>query len=57
MYEDAMMYFFFAERWKWRPSEVDDEPQWLIDRLPGVAQMYDEVQADKQRAAAESEKT
>ena len=51
-----MQYFWFAERWHWEPEQVDNAPQWLVDRLPGVATMYDEVQADKRQAEADAAK-
>jgi hypothetical protein len=45
-------YFWFAERWGWTPRQVDEAPQWLVDRLPGVATIVDEIEEDKQRRAA-----
>lgn len=55
-YEETWQYFFFAERFGWTPEETDNCPLRIVDRLPGVAQMYDEVEADRQREQAESAK-
>jgi hypothetical protein len=46
-------YFWFAERWGWTADQVDNSPQWLVDRLPGVAAVVDEIEEDKRRAAAQ----
>lgn len=54
LYEDAVSYFWFAERWHWTPEQVDNAPQWLVDRLPGVAAVVDEIEEDRQRAAQSS---
>lgn len=53
-YEETMQYFWFAERFGWTPDQVDNMPLRVIDRLPGVAAMYDEVQAERQRTEAEA---
>lgn len=51
LYEDALPYFFFLERWHMHPNDVDECPQWLVDRLPGVAAIVDEIREDEQRVA------
>ena len=50
--DEAMPYFWAAERFGWTPDQVDKCPQWLFARLPTVAAVHDEVVAEKQRAAA-----
>lgn len=55
-YEETLQYFFFAERFGWTPQQTDDCPLRIIDRLPGVAQMQDEVEAERQREQAEAAK-
>lgn len=49
--EGAARYFFFAERFHWTPEQVDNMPAWLLDRLPAVAAIHDEIAEDRQRAA------
>jgi len=54
LYEDAVSYYWFAQRWNWTPDQVDECPQWLVDRLPGVAAIADEIEEDKRRAAQQT---
>jgi hypothetical protein len=55
--EDAADYAWFAERWGWPPSVVDDQPAWIVDRLPTLATAWDEAKAAiQERAQQEAER-
>ena len=48
---------WFAERWHWPPTVVDDQPWWVIDRLPILAEAIDEARATiQERAQQEAER-
>ena len=49
--EEAADYAWFAERWGWPPSVVDEQPAWIIERLPTLATAYDEAKAAVQERA------
>lgn len=51
--EQVADYAWFAERWGWPPSVVDEQPAWIIERLPTIATAYDEATATRQEAAAQ----
>lgn len=51
--EEAADYAWFAERWGWPPSVVDEQPAWIIERLPTVAKAYDKANAAVQERAAQ----
>ncbi|MEE1838078.1 hypothetical protein [Streptomyces sp. SP17KL33] len=47
---------WFAERWGWPPSVVDEQPAWIIERLPTLATAFDEAKdAVNERAAKAAE--
>ena len=48
MYVD---YFWYADRFGWTPDQVDALPIEVATRLKPIAELYDEVVADKQRRA------
>lgn len=52
--EDAAGYWWFAERFGWTPDQVDELPAWLAARLPTVAAVNDEIQADEMKRAQSS---
>lgn len=49
--EAAAQYFWYADRFGWLPTEVEELPAWLRDRLPTVAAVHDEIKAEKEREA------
>jgi len=49
--EAAASYFWYADRFGWTPDQVDELPAWLRDRLPTVGAVYDEIKAERERAA------
>lgn len=51
--EQCADYAWFAERWGWPPSVVDEQPAWIIERLPTVATAYDEAKVAVQERAAQ----
>jgi hypothetical protein len=52
--EEAADYAWFAERWGWPPSVVDEQPVWILERLPTIATAFDEVKATMQERAAQA---
>lgn len=50
--EEAAYYFWYAQRFNWPPDVVDDLPGRLVDRLPAVAAIYDELEQERQKAAS-----
>lgn len=55
--DEAADYAWFAERWGWPPSVVDEQPAWIIERLPTLAMAFDEANAAVQeRVAAQAAK-
>ncbi|MDX3672708.1 hypothetical protein [Streptomyces europaeiscabiei] len=56
MLEEAADYVWYAERWGWPPSVVDEQPAWILERLPTLAQAFDEAKdALNERAAQAAE--
>ena len=51
MLERAAHYDWFGQRYGWTKHETDAQPDWLTKRLPVVAAVRAEVEADKNRAA------
>ena len=49
----AWRYGWFAERYGWTPAQVDEQPLWVMMRLPGYASAVDEAKATLQRQAQE----
>jgi hypothetical protein len=52
LFEEAADYAWFAERWGWPPSVVDEQPAWILERLPTIATAFDEAKATMQERAA-----
>lgn len=52
--EGTAQYFWFADRFGWLPEQVDEQPLWVVDRLPAVAKIHDEVTRERQEAAQRS---
>lgn len=52
--ESTAYYYFFADRFGWTKQQVDNQPHWYTTRLPVVAEIADEVQAEKQKAATKT---
>lgn len=50
--EEAADYAWFAERWGWTPSMVDEQPAWIVERLPTLAMAFDEASAAVQERVA-----
>jgi hypothetical protein len=56
--EDELMertahYGWYAERYGWTQEQVDRQNKaWYLDRLPAFAEIWDEVAAEKQKAAS-----
>jgi hypothetical protein len=54
--EDAADYAWYAERYGWPPSVVDEQPAWILARIPTLATAWDEAKAAvHERAAREAE--
>jgi len=54
----AWRYGWFAERYHWTPSQVDEQPLWVINLLPTYGKTVDEARAtlqEKAQAEAEAE--
>lgn len=51
--EQAADYAWFAERWGWPPSVVDEQPAWILERMPTLALAFDEAKAAVQERAAQ----
>lgn len=51
LWERVAWYAWYADRYHWTPAQVDDLPAWYMHRLPAVQAIFDEVAAEKQRAA------
>jgi len=49
--EQVADYAWFAERWGWPPSVVDEQPAWIVERLPTLAIAFDEAKATAQEQA------
>lgn len=49
--EGAARYYWFANRFGWTPQQVDAQPVWLTDRLPAVAEIADQIEQDRVKAA------
>jgi hypothetical protein len=52
--EQAADYAWFAERWGWPPTVVDEQPAWIIARLPTLADALDEATANVQERAQQA---
>jgi hypothetical protein len=53
----AWRYGWFAERYGWTPTQVDDQPLWVIRLLPDFAGAVDEAKAELQdEAQAQAER-
>ncbi|MFI8535329.1 hypothetical protein ACIGMX_34430 [Streptomyces aquilus] len=52
--EQALDYAWFAERWGWPPSVVDEQPAWVMERLPTLADAFDTVHAARQERAQQA---
>jgi hypothetical protein len=50
--DEAADYAWYAERWGWPPSVVDEQPAWILERLPTVAMAFDEAKAAVQERVA-----
>lgn len=51
--EEVADYAWFAERWGWPPTVVDEQPAWIMERLPTIATAFDEAKAAVQERAAQ----
>ena len=40
-------YYLLAERFGWTPTQVDDQPAWLIDWIVAIAGVAEEVKAEQ----------
>lgn len=49
--DQAIDYFWWADRFGWTPDQVDAMPYLKRERIRTVAEVVDEVQRDKDRAA------
>lgn len=49
--DEVVDYAWFAERWHWPPTVVDEQPVWILDRLPVIAEAFDEARASLQEQA------
>lgn len=47
----AWRYGWFAERYHWTPSQVDEQPLWVINLLPAYGGAVDEARATLQEQA------
>jgi hypothetical protein len=53
----AWRYGWFAERYGWTPTQVDEQPLWVINQLPVYASAVEEAKAHlRQAAQAEAER-
>lgn len=50
--ERTAYYGFFALRCGWTQQQVDDQEHWYIQRLPAYVAIVDEIEAERQKAAA-----
>lgn len=47
----AWRYGWFAERYRWTPTQVDEQPLWVIRLFPTFAGAVDEAKAALQEEA------
>lgn len=53
----AWRYGWFAERYGWTPNQVDEQPVWVMMRLPGYASAVDAAKVTlRLRAQEEAER-
>jgi hypothetical protein len=53
----AWRYGWFAERYRWTPTQVDEQPLWVINQFATWAKAVDEAKATAQeQARAEAER-
>jgi hypothetical protein len=53
----AWRYGWFAERYGWTPSQVDEQPLWVIRQFPVWAGTVDEAKATiQEQAQAQAER-
>jgi len=46
--DQEYFYYLAAEKFGWTPTQVDNQPAYLMDWLISIAQAVDEVKAKKQ---------
>ncbi|HCT79273.1 MAG TPA: hypothetical protein DGT23_22470 [Micromonosporaceae bacterium] len=57
MWEETGYYGFFTEQYGWTFEQARCEnPQWYLDRLPGLHSIIEEIKADAERERNEAEK-
>ena len=55
--DEALDYAWFAERYRWPPSVVDEQPVWVVENLPYLASAFDEARDRlSERAQQEAER-
>jgi len=47
LWEMAAYYDYFARTYGWDKEQTDSQPQWLIDRLPGIGQIRAEIEKEQ----------
>lgn len=48
---------FFAERWRWPPTVVDEQPLRFVRYAPVVVSAFDAIERERQEAEQRKQKT
>lgn len=48
LFDTAVYYTWYADRWQWTPDQVDNLPWLMQERLRAVATLRDEIAREKQ---------
>ena len=45
--DDEFLYYLAAEKFGWTPSQVDEQPAYLLDWILAIANVHEEVRAEQ----------